>query len=345
MYRWLPLLVVVLFASACSAEPTTTGQEAGELVFGVDTSQPISVPDADSPSNSADTSTNGNPPERLAFGEWTVDELITALERALDGPTTVTFSGQGSETLQLNNSAWQVKSNGSSPGSEATQKFTIRGFGDDEWVTYEHVGLGIRSFQSFTASTDDQDTGTPDETLQRFQLDRFVLDETRDLQTTWIPHRRNGNSFFVPSVLSPRFVEELLTDVAAAVAAADIDGILETEATESTFVATIADSDVVDVAVEGDEITLSSRGGWTVTVSPGIDDTAELGPPNPRDLLTRELLLTATSIPDECVSMVITARELVDNGIVSCTDQAQLDGLIAALPTAEQVASATEDSE
>ncbi len=332
MRSWLPVLLIALVASACTAEPTS--EEARDLIFTAETPQPTTVPLADPVDEIEDASTAGDPPVQLAFTEWTVDELINALERSLDGPVTVTFTGQGNEVLEIDDAQWRVTSS-ESDGSA----FITRGFGDDEWVTFEHVGLGIRSMQAFSAGTegqdidqllrDDSDTSTP---VQRFRLDRFVLDEAADLESTWVEHARQDRSFFTPSVLYPSFVEELIADVTTAVAAADTDGVLETESTENAFSADIPNTEFVEVSVSGDEIVLSSQGGWSLTVSPGVEDSSLLGAPDPRDLLDRELLLTATSIPENCIATQMNANTLVDDGLVTCIEPTLLNALVDAIP-------------
>lgn len=332
MRSWLPLVLIALLAAACTSEPATN--EARDLIFTAEAPQPTSVPLAEPADETEDTSTAGDPPVQLAFTEWTVDELIDALERSLDGPVTVTFEGQGNEVLEIDDAAWRVTS-----GETEGDAFITRGFGDDEWVTFEHVGLGIRSMQAFTAGTEGQDidqllndTDDISTPIQRFRLDRFVLGETADLESTWVKHARQDRTFFTPSVLYPSFVEELIADVTTAVAAADTDGVLETTSTDTAFSANIPNTEFVEVSVSGDEITLSSQGGWSLTVTPGVEDSNVLGAPNPRDLLSRELLLTATSIPENCIATEMNANTLVDDGLVTCIESTLLNALVDAIP-------------
>ncbi len=336
MRSWLSFLLIVLVATACTSGPT---EEARELVFSAEAPRPTLVPPADLP-QSPDSDTDAEPPSRLAFSDWTVDELIAALERALDGPTTITFSGQGEETLEIDGPAWRVVSGGETPSASSTPAFVSRGLGDEEWVTYGHVGVGIRSQQAFAAGADGQlldELDEADPLAQTVRIDRFVLDETSDLASMWVPHQRDNAAFFTPSLLYPAFIEELLSDITVAVAGAETDGVLETTSTETTFTANIPNTDFVAVSVSGDELTLSSQGGWMITVRSGIDaETHELGAPNPRDILNRERLIAATEVPDECLASTIEARELVDDGLVTCTDPDQLITLTASIVTADE---------
>lgn len=323
MRCWLPLLLIAFVASACTSEPAS--DQARELVFEAETPQPTIVPSADV----ADTSTDGDPPERLAFSDWTVDELIAALDRALDDPVTATLAGQGTEVLEIDGPNWRATVGEASFTNGGSSDFATRGVGNNEWVTLRHVGSGIESIQKFSEGSDDGTEGS------NFRLDRFVLTETSDFENMWVPHIRRADAFFTPSVLHLRFVEELLNDVTVALAAAETNRDLETTSTDSTFAASIPNTDFLEVSVSGETITLSSQGGWTLSITPGVNDTSALGSPEQRDLLTRDLLLTETVVPAECIASTIEAQQIIEDGLIICDDEDKLIELTALLATAD----------
>lgn len=345
MQRFRLLCALLLVVSACSSAPAP--EQANDLIFAGETPTPtiVAPADADTSRTNDDVATsNGNgdgaaPPRSLAFADWTVDDLVDELDAALDGPATVTFTGSGAsdadggETLLLDGQAWTTI--GSDGG---TDSFVTRGFGEEQWVTFDHVGAGILSAQSFNAATSSGDldaaTGSTTEvaTLQA-QASLAVLEETSELGAMWVPFQRTRTGFFAASVLTPDLATDIVTGAVRSVITADLDGTAEIESTNADYLTTLTNAEytTINIAQDG-TITLSSRVGWVVEIAPGIDSDVAIGPPSDRDVLSRELLLTATSAPTTCLADQIEASALVDDGLVVCSNLGQLQAIVAGNP-------------
>jgi len=323
----LLLLLLALFAASCSSAPEA--EKAGELLFPGGEPTPTSVPLADAEFDSDPSDADAAPPDRLAFADWTVDDLIARLGTSLDSPARVAFSGNGGETLEIDGESWRV----------AGQHFVTRGQGTDEWVTFEQVAEGSRAIHEFAAASSGASmdellnaTDLSDEPiLQQFLADRVILEQTSSLSTMWVPYDRDDDAFFMASVVHPGFVDRVLLDISAALAAADLAGSLDTTSTDDDFTTTIPDTQYASVSVDrsGSRISVVSQGGWTLVITNGVEhDAEELGLPNVRDILTAKLLLTELSLPSGCATPVVEARSLVENGLVICQDSASLGELI-----------------
>lgn len=343
------IAALTLLATACSSSPPT--QQAGEVLFSAEQPSPTIVEPADpideTTTGEADadeeaiSDTSSQPPESLAFADWTVNDLVDRLSTATNSPITVRFTGNGEETLELDGDQWRVVGPSRTPSSEAGPTFATRGSGDEEWVTYGHVASGIRASQAFAAATLgaslDQLLAEPgadsDPIFQKFILDQAIVAETTDLTDTWVPYERNDESFFTATLLTPTLITDILTDVAVAVADADVADELVTTSSESSLEADVPNTDYTSVVVDGEQsITITSVGGWTIIVTNGIDDPSLLGAPGQPNVLTRELLLTATSVPAGCITPIVEAGSMVDNGLVSCNDVEEIANVIADLP-------------
>jgi len=335
---FLPKLVLLLaiFAAGCTSAPEP--ERAGELIFPGGEPTPTSVPVATPVESTTPV------PAQLAFAEWTTDDLVNRLQRALDDPITIRLTGIGEETLEISGESWRVTSPPRTPGSSSEAVFVTRGQGSDEWVTYEHVRAGSLAMQTYVASVAGQDideliespASTKDAIVQQFLADRAIFEQTTDLATMWVPHDRNEDAFFTPSVLHPAFVDDVLEEITKAIAAADIANTLETTSTADTFEAELSGTEFSAVTVDksGARITIRSTAGWTLVMSNGVEDPDELGLPNVRDILTDKLLPTQVSLPEGCATPVIEARAIVENGIVICDGAVAISEVIAIEPDA-----------
>ncbi len=326
------LVALALFVTACTSE-SPPAEQASELIFAGEAPTPTVVPAAEDTEveTAADVDAEDLPPSPLAFTQWTIDNVIDRLDAAGDRPTTFEFAGNGQETLHIDGTSWAVTS------SSAGSLFTTRGEGDEQWVTYAHVEAGVLAAQAFGVGTTGRDIdellASPDalnntQTL-RLLADRSIFTETADLATMWVPHDANEAAFFSPTVLTPGVVADIVSDVTTALAAGDAEGTLEIEASEQGFETSVPNTEFDSLAVGNDgAITLASQAGWTLRIVDDIDSQIETGAPDVRDILSRDLLLTATSAPSECIAPELEARTVVENGLVVCTGLDQLRAIV-----------------
>ena len=334
------MCATALVAAACSSQ-SPDAQQAGELLFPAGQPTPTVVEPADPVDEANLDGADGTLPEQLAFADWTVNDLVDRLSTATNNPITVRFNGNGEETLELADDQWRVVGPPRTPSSDTNITFTTRGSGDNEWVTYEHVVSGTFASHAFAAATlnlevsellEDEEA-TAELATQKLLLDRAIATETTDLNTTWVPYERSDNSFFTATLLTPELVADVLASAAAAVADADVDGELVTTSNENSLEAEAPNTEFTSVVVEQDQtVTITSTGGWSMTIENGVADPSLLGEPGQPNVLTRELLLTATSVPAGCITPVIEARSIVENGFTSCNDADEIANILSELP-------------
>jgi hypothetical protein len=281
MKRWIPIGLFSILAAACSGQPDVTSPA------------PTVVPRADQVSEYASDA----PPAQLAFEDWTNEDIAAQIETALDGPATIIATGTIVETLEISGDDWRVTGPTSNDGiSSDSPAMVVRGNIDNGWVTYGSVS---------------------DITRVDSALSSALFRETASLRSTWVPHLPNRNGAFSPSFLSTNMLRTVLVDLVNDIRTSSN---IETTLAEADRIAVVPGTEFSSLTLErrGSRIELTTPEGLTLSITSGVADSELLGAPDPRDVLTRPLLIASTSFPEHCVSPIIEAGILAENGPILC---------------------------
>ncbi|MFT7473392.1 MAG: hypothetical protein ACI81L_000307 [Verrucomicrobiales bacterium] len=290
MKRWILVGLFSVLVASCTAQP--------------DVASP--PPTVVAPANPISGNTSNTAPAQLAFEDWSSEDVAAQIESALDGPATIVATGPIFETLEISGDAWRVTTSTATTGlTPEPGSMVIRGAGEREWVTYGSVR---------------------DRALVESDLNRAFFDETAALGNTWVVHLRNQSGAFSPSFLSLDMIRGIVGDLVADIRTSSS---IETTLTEADLVAVVPDTEFSSITLErrGSSIDLTTSDGFTLSITSGVADVDRLGTPDPRDVLTRPLLIASTSFPQDCVSPVIEARALIENGPILCETDDEYDQL------------------